>query len=240
MTTWGKLAGASAGYFVGGIIGAVVGAVAGHYVIDKDDEDVAFAIALIALSAKMSRADGDFSEKELKDFHEILSEVPEKELKNVIKIYNLAQQDISGYEAYAEQISKIFDGKFEILENVLDGLFHIAKSDGPVNKSEVFFLENVAGIFGFTSAEFSRIKASHMASEIDDPWLILGINAGSSIEIAQKAWKDLAAQNHPDKLIANGVPKELLGMANEKLAIINGAYDKILKAHKIRAGTKEN
>ena len=240
MTTWGKLAGASAGYFVGGIIGAVVGAVAGHYVIDKDDEDVAFAIALIALSAKMSRADGDFSEKELKAFHEILSEVPEKELKNVIKIYNLAQQDISGYEAYAEQISKIFDGKFEILENVLDGLFHIAKSDGPVNKSEVFFLENVAGIFGFTSAEFSRIKASHMASEIDDPWLILGINAGSSIEIAQKAWKDLAAQNHPDKLIANGVPKELLGMANEKLAIINGAYDKILKAHKIKAGTEEN
>ena len=239
MTTWGKLAGASAGYFVGGIIGAVVGAVAGHYVIDKDDEDVAFAIALIALSAKMSRADGDFSEKELKAFHEILSEVPEKELKNVIKIYNLAQQDISGYEAYAEQISRIFDGKFEILENVLDGLFHIAKSDGPVNKSEVFFLENVAGIFGFTSAEFSRIKASHMASEIDDPWLILGINAGSSIEIAQKAWKDLAAQNHPDKLIANGVPKELLGMANEKLAIINGAYDKILKAHKIKAGTKE-
>ena len=240
MTTWGKLAGASAGYFVGGIIGAVVGAVAGHYVIDKDDEDVAFAIALIALSAKMSRADGDFSEKELKAFHEILSEVPEKELKNVIKIYNLAQQDISGYEAYAEQISRIFDGKFEILENVLDGLFHIAKSDGPVNKSEVFFLENVAGIFGFTSAEFSRIKASHVASEIDDPWLILGINAGSSIEIAQKAWKNLAAQNHPDKLIANGVPKELLGMANEKLAIINGAYDKILKAHKIKAGTEEN
>ena len=240
MTTWGKLAGASAGYFVGGIIGAVVGAVAGHYVIDKDDEDVAFASALIALSAKMSRADGDFSEKELKAFHEILSEVPEKELKNVIKIYNLAQQDISGYEAYAEQISRIFDGKFEILENVLDGLFHIAKSDGPVNKSEVFFLENVAGIFGFTSAEFSRIKASHMASEIDDPWLILGINAGSSIEIAQKAWKNLAAQNHPDKLIANGVPKELLGMANEKLAIINGAYDKILKAHKIKAGTEEN
>ena len=63
MSTWGKLAGASAGYFIGGIIGAVVGAVAGHYVIDKEDEDVAFAIALIALSAKMSRADGKFTEK---------------------------------------------------------------------------------------------------------------------------------------------------------------------------------
>ena len=139
MSTWGKLAGASAGYFIGGIIGAVVGAVAGHYVIDKEDEDVAFAIALIALSAKMSRADGNFTEKELLAFKEILSEVPKNELNNVIKIYNLAQQDIAGYEAYAEQISKIFDGKFEVLENVLDGLFHIAKSDGPVNEHEVFF-----------------------------------------------------------------------------------------------------
>ena len=112
-------------------------------------------------------------------------------------------------------------------------------ADGPVNESEVVFLENVAGIFGFSSAEFARIRASHMASAIDDPWLILGINAGSNIDIAQKAWKELAAQNHPDKMIANGVPKELLGMANEKLAIINSAYDRILKAHKIKAGSEE-
>ena len=149
MSTWGKLAGASAGYFIGGIIGAVVGAVAGHYVIDKEDEDVAFAIALIALSAKMSRADGNFTEKELLAFKEILSEVPKNELNNVIKIYNLAQQDIAGYEAYAEQISKIFEGKFEVLENVLDGLFHIAKSDGPVNEHEVFFFGESSGYFWF-------------------------------------------------------------------------------------------
>ena len=239
MSTWGKLAGVTAGYLVGGIFGAVVGAVAGHYVIDKDDEDVAFAIALIALSAKMSKADGDISEKELIAFNEILSEVPEEELNNVLKIYNLAQQDIAGYEAYAEQISVIFQNKFDVLENVLDGLFHIAKSDGPVNKSEVIFLEKVAGIFGFSSAEFSRIKASHMATDIDDPWLILGIDSGSSLQVAQKAWKVLAAQNHPDKLIANGVPTELLGMANEKLAIINSAYDRIVKAHKMKAGSEE-
>ena len=116
MSTWGKLAGATAGYLVGGIIGAVVGAVAGHYVLDKEDEDVAFAIALIALSAKMSRADGSFSEKELNAFNEILSEVPENELSNVFKIYKLAQQDIAGYEAYAEQISAIFENKFEVLD----------------------------------------------------------------------------------------------------------------------------
>lgn len=238
MSTWGKLAGATAGYLVGGIIGAVVGAVAGHYVIDNDDEDVAFAIALIALSAKMSTADGKMSEKELLAFKDILSEVPDNELKNVFKIYNLAREDIAGYEAYAQQISAIFKDNTEVLENVLDGLFHIAKSDNPVNKQEVLFLERVAGIFGFTSAEFSRIRASHMGSEMDDPWLVLGLDPGTNIDIAQKAWKELAAQNHPDRLIAKGVPKELLGMANEKLAIINGAYERIVKAHKMKAGTE--
>ena len=238
MSTWGKLAGASAGYLIGGIIGAVVGAVAGHYVIDNDDEDVAFAIALIALSAKMSTADGKMSEKELLAFKDILSEVPDNELKNVFKIYNLAREDTAGYEAYAQQISVIFKDNTEVLENVLDGLFHIAKSDNPVNKKEVLFLERVAGIFGFTSAEFSRIRASHMGSEMDDPWLVLGLDPGTNIDIAQKAWKELVTQNHPDRLIAKGVPKELLGMANEKLAIINGAYERIVKAHKMKAGTE--
>ena len=239
MSVWGKLAGVTAGYFVGGIFGAVVGAVAGHYVLDKNDEDVAFAIALIALSAKMSMADGKISDKEFIAFKEILNELPENELKNVTKIYNLAREDIAGYDVYAKQISSIFQNNLHVLENVIDALFHVAKADGPVNKNEVIFLEKIAGIFGFSSAEFARIRASHMASEIDDPWLILGINAGSNIEIAQKAWKELAAQNHPDRMIANGVPKELLGMANEKLAIINGAYDRILKAHKIKAGSEE-
>ena len=81
MSVWGKLAGVTAGYLVGGILGAVVGAVAGHFVLDKNDEDVAFAIALIALSAKMSKADGKISNKEFIAFKEILHDVPENELK---------------------------------------------------------------------------------------------------------------------------------------------------------------
>mgnify|MGYP003325359541 FL=1 len=106
-------------------------------------------------------------------------------------------------------------------------------------KNEVIFLEKIAGIFGFSSAEFARIRASHMAADIDDPWLILGLDSGSSLNIAKSQWKKLAAENHPDRLISKGVPKELLGMANEKLAVINSAYRKIEKAHKMKAGTGE-
>ncbi|MDA8892917.1 molecular chaperone DjiA, partial [Hyphomicrobiales bacterium] len=94
------------------------------------------------------------------------------------------------------------------------------------------------GIFGFTAAEFARIRASHMAAKNDDPWLVLGLESGSNIEETKMQWKKLAAENHPDKLIAKGVPKELLGMANEKLSVINGAYSKIVHAHQIKAGSE--
>jgi DnaJ like chaperone protein len=238
MSVWGKLAGVTAGYLIGGILGAVVGAVAGHFVLDKNDEDVAFAIALIALSAKMSKADGKISDKEFIAFKEILHDIPENELKNVLKIYNLAKEDVSGYDVYATQIATIFENNLHVLENVLDALFHVAKADAPVNKNELFFLEKVAGIFGFTAAEFARIRASHMAAQNDDPWLVLGLESGSDIEKTKSQWKRLAAENHPDKLIAKGVPKELLGMANEKLSVINGAYSKILRAHEIKAGSE--
>jgi DnaJ like chaperone protein len=78
-----------------------------------------------------------------------------------------------------------------------------------------------------------------MAAENDDPWLILGLESGSNLKSAKSQWKKLAAENHPDKLISKGVPKELLGMANEKLAVINSAYNKIEKAHKMKAGSGE-
>ena len=239
MSVWGKLAGVTAGYLVGGVFGAFVGAVAGHYVLDKNDESVAFAIALIALSAKMSKADGKISYKEFVAFKEILYEVPENELKNVLRVYNLAKEDIAGYDIYATQIATIFENNLHVLENVLDALFHVAKADAPVNKNELFFLEKVAGIFGFTAAEFARIRASHMAAQNDDPWLVLGLESGTNIEKTKSQWKKLAAENHPDKLMAKGVPKELLGMANEKISVINGAYNKIVQAHKIKAGSEE-
>ena len=173
MSVWGKLAGVTAGYLVGGILGAVVGAVAGHFVLDKNDEDVAFAIALIALSAKMSKADGKISNKEFIAFKEILHDIPENELKNVLKIYNLAKEDISGYEIYASQIATIFENNLHVLENVLDALFHVAKADAPVNKNAFFFLEKVAGIFGFTAEELDRIRASYMVSHNEYTWVVL-------------------------------------------------------------------
>jgi len=150
MSIWGKLAGAAAGLAIGGPIGALLGGVAGHYVIDRDQEQdgpaenqVAFTVGVIALGAKMAKADGVVTMDEVNAFKEVFK-VPEGEMKNVARVFNLAKQDVAGYEAYAEQLAVMFKGNRKLLEDVLEGLFHIAKADEVLHPQEEKFLGQVA------------------------------------------------------------------------------------------------
>tara|TARA_R110002110_G_scaffold28353_8_gene101946 strand:+ start:3663 stop:4367 length:705 start_codon:yes stop_codon:yes gene_type:complete len=229
MSIWGKIAGAGLGLAVGGPLGALVGAVAGHLVIDRAlaDKEVVFTVALIALSAKMAKADGQVSDEEIRAFEDVMK-VPEAEKANVDRVYRIAQQDVAGFQAYAEQVASIFRDNPAMLEDVIDALFHIAKADKYVHQAELEFLRAVADIFGFSEIEFARIRASHLGPDKTDPYLILGITPDISSDDLRKAYHRLVRENHPDTLIARGVPKELVSIANEKLATINVAYEKIM------------
>jgi len=157
MSIWGKLAGAAAGLAIGGPIGALLGGVAGHYVIDRDKEQdgpaenqVAFTVGVIALGAKMAKADGVVTMDEVNAFKEVFK-VPDGEMKNVARVFNLAKQDVAGYEAYAEQLATMFKGNRKLLEDVLEGLFHIAKADEVLDPREEQYLAGVAKRFGMTT-----------------------------------------------------------------------------------------
>lgn len=236
MSIWGKLGGAAAGFLLGGgPIGALAGAFAGHMLIDReaapsgegaDAPGIVFTIAIIALSAKMAKADGVVTEDEVEAFERIFR-VPPPEQANVRRIFNLARQDIAGFEAYAAQIARLFRGNPAILEDVLDGLFEIAKADGVLHPGEIAFLERVAEIFGFAPAEFRRIRASHFGPDAADPYAILGVAHDASAEEIKRTYRLLVRENHPDRLIARGVPEEFVRLANDKLAAINAAFDKI-------------
>ena len=228
MSVWGKVSGAAAGLLVGGPVGAVVGAVAGHFLFDREaDPGVVFTMAIIALAGKMAQADGIATEEEFTVFRRVFG-VPQEEDANVRRIYNLARQDVAGYEAYAGQIAHLFVGNPAMLEDILDGLFEIAKSDGVLHPSENTFLERVAEIFGFAPNEFRRIRASHFAPELTDPYVILGLSYVSDENEIRRTYRRLVRENHPDSLIARGVPEEFVKLATDKLAAINTAYEKIL------------
>jgi DnaJ like chaperone protein len=209
-------------------VGAVLGAVAGHFLFDREtDPGVVFTIAIIALAAKMARAGGNPGEEEFAIFRRVFGVPPEEEA-NVRRIFNLARQDIAGYDAYAGQIAQLFRDNPAMLEDILDGLFEIAKSDGVLHPCESQFLERVSDIFGFAPNEFRRIRASHFAPELTDPYVILGLSYTADEDEIRRTYRRLVRENHPDSLMARGVPEEFVKLANDKLAAINTAYAKIL------------
>jgi DnaJ like chaperone protein len=176
----------------------------------------------------MAKADGVVTMDEVNAFKEVFK-VPEGEMKNVARVFNLAKQDVAGYEAYAEQLSVMFKGNRKLLEDVLEGLFHIAKADDVLHPREEQFLHQVAKRFGISDTEFAYIKARHVTAAKRNPYEILGIDPSISNDGLKSHYRKLVADNHPDKLMARGVPKEFVAIATEKIAAINEAYGEIAK-----------
>ncbi|MBP6013000.1 MAG: TerB family tellurite resistance protein [Alphaproteobacteria bacterium] len=249
MSIWGKIAGAAAGFFtLGGPIGALLGAVAGHMLLDRegrrrrdsevreerpdrsfrDRDEVAFTIGVIALAAKLAKADGTVTRDEVEVFKRVFP-VPREEEANVGHLFNLAKQDVAGFDSYAKQLASLFRAKPGVLEDLLDSLFLIAKADAQLHPGELEYLRHVSEIFGFTEDQFQRVRASHFGRDHHDPYAVLGVEPAASDEDLKRAYHRLVKDNHPDSLIARGVPEEFVRLATEKLAAINGAYEAIKK-----------
>ena len=188
---------------------------------------VAFTIGMIALGAKMAKADGVVTSDEVTAFKQVFEVQPE-ELANVARVFNLAKQDVAGYEAYARQVARLFSGRPEVLEDVMDGLFHIAKADGVVRDEELAYLASVADIFGLAH-RFRCIKARHIKADENDPYEILGIEPCALDDEVRQHYRRLVRDNHPDKHIAAGVPEELIAIATDRLAAINSAYETVAR-----------
>ena len=246
MSIWGIIIGGTAGFALGGPIGGLLGAVAGHAVEKRiipasggthsggsnsggsqATKRVAFTVAVIALSAKMAKADGIVSRDEIAAFRERVH-IPASEVKQVGRFWDLARQTPAGFEEYANQVAHLFAAKAPILEQLLDLLFHIGKSDGDITPPEQSYLHTVAHIFGFDDAEFDRLLAIHLSSG-PSAYEVLGVSADIDNAALTRRWKELARTHHPDRLIADGMPEEFVAAANDRLAQINAAYDALAR-----------
>lgn len=229
---WGKLGGAGIGLALGGPIGGLLGGFAGHMLVDREGaifgrvpRDVMFTMGLVALAAKMAKADGVVVETEVAAFEQIV-DVPDEEKDRVRRLFDLAMKTSDGFEAYAQQIGEAFADEPALLEDVLDGLFHIAKADEAIHEAEYVYLRDVATIFGFEQSAFERIAARHV-QKADNPYLILAAERSMSNEELKRRYRQMAADNHPDRELARGLPPEAVKIATERLSTINAAWDRI-------------
>ncbi|MGJ8563662.1 MAG: TerB family tellurite resistance protein [Alphaproteobacteria bacterium] len=189
-------------------------------------EPAGVTAALIALGAKMAKSDGVVTADEIAAFKRVFQASPADDAI-IGRFFDLARQTTYGYKSYASIVAKRFRAQPAALEDVMDGLFHIALADGIVTHDELEFLQTVGDIFGFSEREFQRIKVAHIGRAKDDPYLILGIDEDVTDGELKRAYRRMAAANHPDRMVARGLPKELTGLANHKMAMVNKAYTEI-------------
>jgi DnaJ like chaperone protein len=235
MSVWGRLAGAAAalaeGAHLDGPVRGLLGPFVDGHIFHHDSDSgaqhqVAFTIGVIGLGAKMAKADGVVTRDEVIAFKEVFK-VPEGEMENVSRVFNLAKQDVVGYEAYANQLASLLKDNRSLLEDVLEGLFHIAMADGVFHPKEEQFLADVARRFGFTPTQFNYIKARHVGTVEVDPYDVLGITPDIDGDALKHHYHKLVQENHPDRMIARGVPPEFVSLATKRLAAINAAYEKL-------------
>jgi DnaJ like chaperone protein len=193
----------------------------------KPENDVAFTIGVIALSAKMAKADGIVSPMEVAAFKQVFQSSP-AEASHVARIFNLAKQDVAGYQAYADQIAALLKDDKKLRQDVLEGLMHVATADGGMHPMEDVFLRDVAARFGFSESEYRFFRARFVLDN-DNPYDVLKLSPDVSPAEIKAQYRKLVSDNHPDKLMGRGVPPEFVEIATRKLAAINAAYDAIAK-----------
>ena len=190
------------------------------------ERSAAFAIAVIALGAKMAKADGQVTRDEVTAFREVFT-IPVAQEKNAARVFNLARTDVAGFEDYAARIARMFEGEEATLADLLEGLFHIAMADGTYHPGEDEFLHRVSDIFGFDELAFTRVRAQFVPDAERDPYDVLGVTRETPLDEIRAVWRREVRESHPDRMIARGVPEEAIKLAEKRLMAVNEAWDRI-------------
>jgi DnaJ like chaperone protein len=191
-------------------------------------EDPAFSTAVTALGAKLAKADGHAQATEYDAFSQVFHPDASSE-GNVRRLYQLARQTTRGFESYARRLQKRYRACPQLLEDVLDGLFFVATSDGVVTSDELIYLERVSELFGQSPLVFRRVKATHLGPEAGDPYVVLGVRHDASDAELRSAWKAILSDAHPDRARGRGLPAEFIEVAEAKAAAINAAFDAAMR-----------
>jgi len=237
MSIWGSLLGGVIGFSFGGPFGALLGSFLGgklsklnssKIIGNQQNSQEVFALSLIILSAKLSKADGHVSKEELMAVKDKL-QIPDSEIDQVAKIFNKAKDESTGYEPYAKQIAEIFRGNLNVLEEVINILFYIAEADGHVSNEEETMIANIAYIFGLSQKQYQSIKESRKTSDKLNPYIVLESQPTDDLKTIRKNYIKLSKEHHPDLLISKGVPVEVINESKNKMRSINAAWDQVQK-----------
>ncbi|MEO0343203.1 MAG: molecular chaperone DjiA [Pseudomonadota bacterium] len=199
----------------------------------EPEQTMQFTIGVIGLFAKVAKADGQVTRDEVRAFREVF-QIAERDEAHAARVYNLARQDVAGFETYAHTLARLFRHNAVTKENLLEGLFHIAVADGKYEPAEDDYIQKVADIFEISAARFRTIRSQCVPNAPRDSYDVLGVSPDMPLDEIRKVWRQAVRNTHPDQLMAQGLPAEAINLATKKMMAINTAWEEISENHELQ------
>ncbi len=247
MSWFGKIMGGGVGFLFGGPIGALVGASLGHALIDDkvrmqraetgamsglEQRQAVFFTATFAMLGKIAKADGQVCEHEIKVVQKFMRErlqLDDAAQQFAISLFNEAKDNNTPFDAYARQFGQIFNHDPQLRMIFFELLFAVAMADGELHPAEDALLRAAPVHLGLHGKVYETVKRQFV-SDLSHHYAMLGLEADADLTAVKRAYRKLASEYHPDKVVSKGLPDDFLKFAEGKFRDINEAYDAITKS----------
>lgn len=240
MSWFGKVAGATIGFIIGGPLGAAGGAFLGHKLLDNTDSmsghekiQANYFIALFSMLGKMAKADGKVTTDEVESVERIITQnlkLSGDQRKFAINIFNGAKDSNHSFDEFANNFYQINIGSPNMLYSMLATLFEVARADGELHPNEEILLGRARTIFRISDHDYTTLKKQFFPEiESEKYYGILKCLPSDSDKTIKSNYRMLVREFHPDKIVKEGLPEELMIHAKEKFQEIQDAYEVIKK-----------
>jgi len=258
MSWWGKIIGGSFGFMLGGPLGALFGAAIGHNLdrgmgqLDQggfapggqERVQSVFFTATFSVMGYIAKVDGQVSKDEINIANELMRQLnlsPEM-MATARRLFSEGKNPAFPLDDVLKQFRKECHRRETLMRMFLEMQIHAAFADGVLHPAEEKALQHICDMLGFSQHEFDHLvdmikahnegTAAGSSSGVSQAtaYKVLDVDTSASDAEVKKAYRRLMNQHHPDKLVAKGLPDEMMDVAKEKSQEIRAAYDVIKKA----------
>jgi DnaJ like chaperone protein len=252
-----KLIGALIGFYLLGFLGAIIGYFLGSAVdrytaygaggvnpLSSGHRQAVFIETLFILKGKLAKADGHISKDEINHVEEFIQKLgmSAEHRQQAIALFKRGATPDFDYSSQLKQFVDVCGNTHNLKQMLLIYLIVMALADGRIDRAEETLLIDIARHLDYDEAAFRHLldmvlNQSHFAggqatsaSALDDAYKALGVNRESSDQEVKRAYRKLMSQYHPDKLMGQGVPEDMIAVATQQAQEVQVAYDLITKS----------